>query len=370
MQKELDANKKIANYTFLGLNVDYTLSGHPAFSYNYIIKVNGKDIQYLVVGSIINGKEYEITYFAQTGQFPVNLFNANKIINSFQVLLTPPVNNNGATGTGSSNDNNNPPSFNNNFNPILQFNNIKDNQSGAGISGTNAGNDTINNTTVTTKTNIPNSQSTGATGPRTNNQSNMGLSSNQPTNPNFNPAVPMNNQLPVANTGISQIVHEGDAVLLNGSKSYDPDGNLITFLWRQIGGPVVKLDDATIATPIFTAPNVSIDRNLVFELTVKDNNGLKSNSIVAVTVKNNVPDAATTSTNTTTSSSNKSQPLLSQSPLSSSSTNVPQDYLLYTNPNYGISLNYKSDWTMEEGKGSAASTVCDSCNDISTFSPT
>ena len=168
LQKELDTNKKnIANYTFLSLNVDYTLSGHPAFSYNYLTKVNGKDVQYLVVGIIINGKAYEVTYLALTEKFPVNLFNANRIINSFQVLPSSlsllglgggDGGSNGSSGTTTT-SNSNPPAINN-VNIVNQLNDIKKNQSGVGdnassssglVSSVNSnGGGNINNTNTNT----------------------------------------------------------------------------------------------------------------------------------------------------------------------------------------------------------------------------
>jgi hypothetical protein len=96
-------------------------------------------------------------------------------------------------------------------------------------------------------------------------------------------------KLPLANAGSPQTVSEGYIVLLNGSKSYDPDGGTITYSWRQIAGPFVKLDDTTIELPSLTAPHVSKDTKLVFELTVKDDRGLKNSSTVIITDKHNIP---------------------------------------------------------------------------------
>jgi hypothetical protein len=63
----------------------------------------------------------------------------------------------------------------------------------------------------------------------------------------------------------------GAAVQLNGSGSYDPDGDPITFEWTQISGTAVVLSDATNVAPTFTAPEVESD--LTFRLVVTDSNG-------------------------------------------------------------------------------------------------
>ena len=99
------------------------------------------------------------------------------------------------------------------------------------------------------------------------------------------------NKSPIADAGQSQEAHEGAVVLLNGSKSYDPDGNPITFLWRQIGGQAVNLDNETSNLPSFTAPTtISTNKEMIFELTVKDNKGVKDSSTVTVVGKQNVSD--------------------------------------------------------------------------------
>ena len=52
------------------------------------------------------------------------------------------------------------------------------------------------------------------------------------------------NHPPVAIAGQNQIINPGDVVSLDGSKSKDPDGDAITYIWTQTSGPVVKLDGA------------------------------------------------------------------------------------------------------------------------------
>ncbi len=72
---------------------------------------------------------------------------------------------------------------------------------------------------------------------------------------------------------------------MDGSKSKDPDGAIKSYSWKQIGGPIVIINDATTATPIFTAPSdISTNTVLVFELTVTDDKNATGISTVRVTV--------------------------------------------------------------------------------------
>jgi hypothetical protein len=85
------------------------------------------------------------------------------------------------------------------------------------------------------------------------------------------------NQKPTANAGSDQTVNEGDAVSLDGSGSSDPDGTVESYSWTQTAGTSVTLDDASSATPSFTAPDVGADgETLTLELTVTDNDGATS----------------------------------------------------------------------------------------------
>jgi hypothetical protein len=81
---------------------------------------------------------------------------------------------------------------------------------------------------------------------------------------------------PIAVAQGPSTVNENASGMLNGSGSYDPDGDLVTYAWTQVDGPTVTLDDATSATPSFTAPWVSADSQVKFKLVVKDPTGFSS----------------------------------------------------------------------------------------------
>ena len=60
-------------------------------------------------------------------------------------------------------------------------------------------------------------------------------------------------------------------VVLDGTKSYDPNGDPLQFLWLQLaGGPAVPLLNNATATPSFIAPLVPNTTVLTFQLIVSD----------------------------------------------------------------------------------------------------
>lgn len=95
---------------------------------------------------------------------------------------------------------------------------------------------------------------------------------------------PPPNQNPVAAAGADQTVDAGDAVVLSGAASTDPDGDSLTYTWAQTAGPNVTLTGATTMSPSFTAPTLVNDVVLTFLLTVSDGRGGLSTDSVSVTV--------------------------------------------------------------------------------------
>ena len=92
------------------------------------------------------------------------------------------------------------------------------------------------------------------------------------------------NNAPSASAGADQTRSSGSNVMLNGSVSFDPDGDALTYAWTQEGGPGVTLAADTTNTATFVAPTVSAATNLTFRLTVTDVRGLSASATTVVTV--------------------------------------------------------------------------------------
>lgn len=77
------------------------------------------------------------------------------------------------------------------------------------------------------------------------------------------------NNPPVADSGDDATIKAGATTALNGSGSFDPDGDAITYQWQQVGGPIITLSDAIAQNPSFSAP-ATAGTDLIFKLIVSD----------------------------------------------------------------------------------------------------
>jgi hypothetical protein len=98
-------------------------------------------------------------------------------------------------------------------------------------------------------------------------------------------------QPPMANSGPDQRVGEGDLVTLNGSGSFDQDGEIVSYTWgiedSDDEAPAISLNGRNSSIATFNAPMVvgSVDANsYLFELTVTDRDGLKGTDSSKVVV--------------------------------------------------------------------------------------
>ena len=95
------------------------------------------------------------------------------------------------------------------------------------------------------------------------------------------------NHAPVAKAGENQTQKEGNPVTLDGTQSYDPDGETLRHSWEQVGGIGVSLSGADTAAPKFTAPAVAVGgATLVFRLVVNDGLVDSEPAEVTITVQN------------------------------------------------------------------------------------
>jgi hypothetical protein len=91
------------------------------------------------------------------------------------------------------------------------------------------------------------------------------------------------NKLPIADAGNNQTVNEGTFVTLDGSKSFDPDKNTLTYKWSSKNGFLIN--NPNTANPSFNTLNFISDTTLVFTLIVNDGLIDSKPKTVNVTIK-------------------------------------------------------------------------------------
>jgi regulator of replication initiation timing len=90
------------------------------------------------------------------------------------------------------------------------------------------------------------------------------------------------NDAPVADAGPDQLGIQEGQVTVDGSGSYDPDGDPITYQWDQVSGPPIALTGRNTARAVFTAAQGAA---YSFRLTVKDDQGSMSIARTTVTTR-------------------------------------------------------------------------------------
>ncbi|BBM01731.1 FG-GAP-like repeat-containing protein [Microbulbifer sp. GL-2] len=95
---------------------------------------------------------------------------------------------------------------------------------------------------------------------------------------------------PTAIAGENQTAEDNSGVLLDGTLSSDSDGSIAAYRWTQISGTPVNLNDSGNGFASFTAPSeiIGVVQELIFELEVEDDKGLKNTSKVGVSIGTNL----------------------------------------------------------------------------------
>jgi hypothetical protein len=90
---------------------------------------------------------------------------------------------------------------------------------------------------------------------------------------------------PKADAGDDQKAEVNTQVKLDGSKSSDEDGKIVSYKWEQTDGPEVDLKHADKQTTTFDVPESTADSKLVFKLTVVDDKGDSASDDLTVEVQ-------------------------------------------------------------------------------------
>jgi len=104
------------------------------------------------------------------------------------------------------------------------------------------------------------------------------------------------NLAPIANAGPNQSTISAESVVLDASASSDNQG-LMSYQWIQKDstGVTVQLNNSTLAKPEFKAPILLTKQELIFEVTVTDEEGLTNSDEVHITITPSFSQTLTTS---------------------------------------------------------------------------
>jgi hypothetical protein len=108
-----------------------------------------------------------------------------------------------------------------------------------------------------------------------------------PEEANVTSSVAESNQPPKADAGDDQKVQVNTEVKLDGSKSTDEDGKIVSYKWEQTDGPKVDLKTSDEKTATFDVPASAENSKLAFKLTVVDDKDASSSDDVTVEVEKN-----------------------------------------------------------------------------------
>ena len=153
------------------------------------------------------------------------------------------------------------------------------------------------------------------------------------------------NQLPpTAEAGPSQVVIEGETVVLDATQSSDPNDAIVAYEWTQISGTKVMLSDKNASDPTFVGAPIIEDTTVVFGVTVYDSGGLSDSDTVEIIINENgiqnFPDDIITFQTTTDRmlglKPDSGSGLVSLYPIDSQSDNIPNKNGMPENLIYGL----------------------------------
>ena len=162
------------------------------------------------------------------------------------------------------------------------------------------------------------------------------------------------NQPPNANAGNDQNVEVNTQVNLDGSKSSDQDGEIVSYKWEQTGGAEIELKQADAQTASFDVPESAADSTLTFKLTVVDDKDASDPDEVTVEIGSAVNNEAQqtdsntneqneTGTNTDTNTKEQTDTSTNTNQQTDTNTNTNQQTDTNTNTNQQTDTNTNTD---------------------------
>jgi hypothetical protein len=88
---------------------------------------------------------------------------------------------------------------------------------------------------------------------------------------------------PIADAGPDQAGHRDDVIEFDGSGSFDPAGQALSYHWHQVSGKEIRLRRRLRVNPWITIPRVNSPQTMVFILTVTSAGGVTATDTVTVT---------------------------------------------------------------------------------------
>ncbi|HVP81869.1 MAG TPA: hypothetical protein VMS35_02405, partial [Nitrososphaeraceae archaeon] len=80
---------------------------------------------------------------------------------------------------------------------------------------------------------------------------------------------------PIANAGLDQVIKDNQNIVLDASSSFDPEGKISSYLWKQLGNSEDNINTSHSMIYSFPIPESLEENILEFKLIVMDENGQK-----------------------------------------------------------------------------------------------
>ena len=89
-----------------------------------------------------------------------------------------------------------------------------------------------------------------------------------------------NDRKPIANAGLDQVITTDQNIVLDASASFDPEGKISSYLWKQTGNSEGKIKSSNSMIYSFPIPEGLEEKSLEFKLIVVDEKGQKDTDTI------------------------------------------------------------------------------------------